>query len=298
MPINRSNTKTAKGATKNMATKAKAAKAAPAKAAATQTNGNTNTAIARRQPAQMQRGGNIRKYAGVGLNTIEQRHLAVPFMYLLQPGSPQVKKRNEAYIEGAEAGMFLYTLDGSVFESVTVIPCYFYDNIVEWYRRDSGKSGLAKIHNTPNMQEAERNRVGSNKETDLVLTYNFVVFIVDDEGNFHPALFPCTSTKIRPARAWLAQLTSYRWEDEDGEPFPAPIYARTWQLTSQYFQSGGNDWYNFNAEALDDIADNDEVLEKCNQLYQAFEGGKARPDFSTSGVTVNEGATEEHDPNY
>ena len=44
--------------------------------------------------------------SGMGLENVDKRDLALPFLKLLQSGSDETKKKHAKYVEGAEAGMF------------------------------------------------------------------------------------------------------------------------------------------------------------------------------------------------
>jgi len=45
------------------------------------------------------------KDANAGLNNLGMDDLAIPFLRILSDTSPQIKKRDPLYIEGAESGM-------------------------------------------------------------------------------------------------------------------------------------------------------------------------------------------------
>src|SRR4051812_45080055 len=57
-----------------------------------------------------------------------QDDLAIPFLRVLQDLSPQVKKKDEAYVEGAEVGMFYESATKQLWEGeeegILVIPVY------------------------------------------------------------------------------------------------------------------------------------------------------------------------------
>jgi hypothetical protein len=265
-----------------------------AKGNATKGNGKNNAATG---TALAKRGANavataapsLRAFSGRGKEKIEQRHLAVPFLSLLQEGSPQAKKRSAAYVDGAEAGMFFYSLDQSLFGVMEVVPCYFHSNVVEWFRRDEGGGGnKGMLGQYPDMETARANRKRNDNESQLVETYNFILLIVDREtGETYPAIFPCTSTKLGPAKQWIAQLLTYKQSDEQGE-FDAALFARYWTLESVFQTRNNYEYFNIAVTAGDDLDPNDEfdatVLERANALYESFDRGEARPNYENTGV--------------
>ena len=78
---------------------------------------------------------------GLGFEETTSQDMAVPFLRILAQLSPQVNKRDGAYVEGAEAGMMFNTVANKVYDGekgVTVVPCYYNRRYVEWAPREKG----------------------------------------------------------------------------------------------------------------------------------------------------------------
>ena len=76
-----------------------------------------------------------------GFAEVSAEDMSIPFLRILDKGSPQVNKRDGAYVEGAEPGMIYNTVANEVYDGevgVTVIPCYFNRRFIEWKPRESG----------------------------------------------------------------------------------------------------------------------------------------------------------------
>ena len=52
----------------------------------------------------------LEEFAGEGLEEVTAEDLAIPFLRVLAQLSPQVNKRDGAYVDGAEAGMIYNTV--------------------------------------------------------------------------------------------------------------------------------------------------------------------------------------------
>ena len=69
------------------------------------------------------------QFQGEGFSEVKTEDLAIPFLRVLADVSPQVKKRDGAYVEGAEAGMIFNTVLNEVYEAekdgIFVIPCHY-----------------------------------------------------------------------------------------------------------------------------------------------------------------------------
>ena len=66
--------------------------------------------------------------ANEGLGQLGQDDLAIPFLRILSDTSPQVKKRDPEYVEGAEVGMLFNTLTREIYDGekgVQAIPCSY-----------------------------------------------------------------------------------------------------------------------------------------------------------------------------
>jgi hypothetical protein len=57
----------------------------------------------------------ILKNAGKGLQNVTNDDITIPRLAIVQSGSPQRKKKDEKYIEGAEEGMIFNTVTNTVY---------------------------------------------------------------------------------------------------------------------------------------------------------------------------------------
>ena len=71
---------------------------------------------------------------GTGLEDTDSGDYAIPFVRVLQSGSPQLKKNHAKYIEGASQGMLFNTVSNAVYdgdEGILVIPCAYTKKYIE-----------------------------------------------------------------------------------------------------------------------------------------------------------------------
>jgi len=88
------------------------------------------------------------KDANQGLGNLGMDDLAIPFLRILSDTSPQIKKRDPLYIEGAESGMIYNTLTKEVYDGdagVKVIPCAYQRQYIEWTDRGEGSGAPVNI---------------------------------------------------------------------------------------------------------------------------------------------------------
>jgi hypothetical protein len=85
-------------------------------------------------------------FAGMGFEGQTQRDVSIPFLGLLQAGSPQVTDGDPKRIPGAVAGDLLNTVTQQLLgRTVYVVPCLTQNVFVEWAPRDSG-DGFQGVH--------------------------------------------------------------------------------------------------------------------------------------------------------
>ena len=83
----------------------------------------------------------LESFANMGMEEMTAEDLSVPYLRILAQLSPQVNKRDGAYVQGAEAGMIFNTVSNEVYDGeqgILVVPCYFNRRLVEWKPRASG----------------------------------------------------------------------------------------------------------------------------------------------------------------
>jgi len=83
--------------------------------------------------------------ADQGFEEADSDAYSIPFVRILQSGSPQCKKSDGAYIAGAEEGMLLNVATNSLMDSIRVIPCHYRRTFVEWVPQDQGGGFVAEF---------------------------------------------------------------------------------------------------------------------------------------------------------
>jgi hypothetical protein len=113
----------------------------------------------------------IIKSAGLGLENVTNDDITIPRLAIIQSGSPQRKKKDEKYIEGADEGMIFNTVTNTLYpESLEIIPCGFRKTYVEWVPREKG-GGLVAVHDmkpdgTKTDPKTKKSMLGENQIVD------------------------------------------------------------------------------------------------------------------------------------
>lgn len=189
--------------------------------------------------------------AGKGYENQTKADLAIPFINLLQSGSPLVKNG------GARAGDFLDTVTQRVYPRETGL--LFAGGttkqmFAKWMPRDSGGGfrGHLQVDDRA-VQEAIKNaskfgkyvvieKDDKGKDVELTLSETFYIYgaLSDEDHNAESmAVIPFWSTKIKPYRGWTSRLRSFNQQHGNR----IPLYANLTRLTSREIKNAKGDFY-------------------------------------------------------
>lgn len=231
---------------------------------------------------------------GAGMEEVTAKELATPIVRILQANSPQCKRSDGAYVQGAEEGMLFNTLTGEVLDpTITVVPCFFTASEIEW-KPDRG--GLVAIHRADDpiantitekqTAEGKTVRVLPNGN-ELVLTYQHFVLLVKD-GKAVPVVIPMQGAQLKKSRQWNALMRQQQLMTSGGQPFTAPSFAYRYRLSTIPEAKDKYSWFGWKVEL-----DGDAVTARAS--VDLIKAGKAFYDaIKSNGVKVHvEGLDEE-----
>ena len=224
-----------------------------------------------------------------GFEEADQKSFAIPFLSILQSGSPQCKKSEGAYVKGAEEG-FLFNsvsqefVDGSV--GVIVIPCHFVRTMNEWTPRDSG-GGLVTVHSAVEGDELLSRCSKGPKGEDvlpngnyLTDTRNHYVLIVHADGTYEPAFFPLGSTQIKKSKRWMTLMNNIRIGNNI-----APMFSQMYKITTIPESNDKGSWFGVKIEHAGQVTDVN-LYKAAKAFREMVKAGEAKP------VNPNQGCDE------
>lgn len=219
--------------------------------------------------------------AGAGFEDVTSEDLAIPFISILQNGSPQVDQDAPEYIDGAKPGdifnsVTLETFDGS--DGILFIPVHRHHHFVEWIPRDQGGGFVATYEpSNPMVQDARAGGAFGTLETpdgnDLVETFSVFGLMLDPDSpeEYQQVLIAFSSTQIKHYKRWMTRMRSIVMRDDDGRRFTPPMFAHLFGLTTQKEENKKGKWYGWNIRFNGDNADASR-LETDDERYQAAKG--------------------------
>ena len=193
-----------------------------------------------------------------GFSEMGQDDFALPFLRLLTNTSPEVGD-----VEGAMPGMIYNTVTGQLYDGkkgITVIPCAYVRQYIEWAPRGSGSGAPINIYPaTSDILSRTHREPGDNKDyldngNYIENTANHYVMIVNDDGIPEPALITMKSTQLKKSRKWNSMMMSTKAMGKNG-PFTPPMFSQLYRLSTQAESNDKGKWFGWEVERIGAIED-------------------------------------------
>ena len=152
--------------------------------------------------------------SGMGLEDVSTDDLQIPFLRMIQALSPQLKKSDPAFIEGASQGDIFNTVTNKVWQAekgVQVVPVHFIQKILEFVPRSAGGGFVGELSPTSaDVQQAVRDKDSSIEllpnGNELVRTAQHYVKIIHEDGSLESAIVDMKKTQLKISRKWANSI--------------------------------------------------------------------------------------------
>ena len=196
--------------------------------------------------------------ANTSFSNMGSEDFALPFLRVLGQLSPETNKRDAKYVEGAEPGMIFNTVTKQLYdgeEGVSVIPCYYKREYVEWSDRGEGTSAPVAIHSVDSGIIKEATRDASYKDrlpngNYLENTASYFVLIETGEA----ALISMKSTQLKVSRSWNSMMNSIKLKGKNGMFTPA-AYSHVYNLSTVQQSNDKGTWFGWNVQKIGPVQD-------------------------------------------
>lgn len=199
--------------------------------------------------------------SGLGNEQVGVEHLAIPRLKLLQKMSDEVDRHHENYVEGAQDGDFINSLDKSLYgTSLVVVNLKFSDDFVVWKKREKGGGFLGNFSTQAEAQAAIDEQEDPD-HYDITQTHSHLLVMLDETTGqmSKPIIMDMSSSKLRVSRTWNSQINM-----KGGDRF-----SGVWRLNSKQTQNrAGNSFANVDVSWMGWATD--EIYDQCKAIYEAF----------------------------
>ena len=138
-----------------------------------------------------------------GFEDIDSSTMAIPFLVILQKGSPQLNKEKPQFIKGAEVGEWFNTVTKKTYgQSIRVVALKYEHLYIEWL---PDRGGFVSYHTPENAARLADDLTFGHWKTvngnDLSEVYSYIIIIENYEGD-GIMLMPLASSANKMTREW------------------------------------------------------------------------------------------------
>ena len=195
-----------------------------------------------------------------GAQNISQEDLALPFLKILGQLSPEVNKRDGKYVEGAEPGKIINTVTNDLYDMVSVVPCHYKRQYIEWQDRGTSTGAPVAIHEADSDIISQTTRGKDYKDrlangNYLENTANHFVLIVG--RNPQTALISMKSTQLKVSRKWNSMMMGLKMQGKNGL-FTPPTYSHVYNLKTVQMSNDKGTWFGWDVEKVGPVTEKHE----------------------------------------
>jgi hypothetical protein len=169
--------------------------------------------------------------AGLGMETADRSAFAIPFIKILQAGSPEIET-----VDAAKPGMFINTITGELYREVLVVPCSYQRQFLRWAPRDAG-GGYKGALNPIDVE------TGAIKEVKRDAATGAFTIVKTADGSWQPALLSLASTQIKKSKRWMSRIQGIELRTAAGKPFNPPSFSHIYKLTTKKEENAKGNWH-------------------------------------------------------
>jgi len=259
--------------------------------------------------------------AGAGRENVTAEDQAIPFISILQKGSPQVDPASPNVIEGAVVGQIIDSVsqrrwDGK--KGILGAPVFYARDYVEWIIREEG-GGFVKSHGLDGAKLLATTRKDDKKRDilpnghQLVTTANHYLQLLDEDANFRPlpCLLAMTSTQLKKSRRWNTNMGSVEVLRDNGSGYTAPTWLVAYRLITVQESNKAGTWFGWEITperilvpaktSLGDlpvVPNGDSIYGTCKLFLESLRKGTVKV-AAPPGGSAEAGASEDpEDPPY
>lgn len=204
-----------------------------------------------------------------GSEEVKSDDTSLPRLSLIQDLSPQRKKNEPQYIEGAEEGMIFNTASLKLLgESVIFIPVYFRKEYLIWADRDKiSGGGFAGAYATEAEALDARDQLDDGDKYDVIDTHQqFGILVHPDHTEERPhveeVVISCSKTQMKPSRQLNTMI-----QTSGGDRF-----ARAYRMSAVQAQNAKGKFYNWAPKQLGYVPEH--LFKMAEGLYDVIKAGK------------------------
>ena len=192
-----------------------------------------------------------------GTQNISQEDLALPFLKILGQLSPEVNKRDGKYVEGAEPGKIINTVTNELFDKISVVPCHYKRQYIEWQDRGTSSGAPVAIHDADSDIVSQttrgkdyKDRLANGNYLDNTASH-FVLTLGETPST---ALISMKSTQLKISRKWNSMMSGIKLKGKNGLYTPAS-FSHIYKLKTTQMSNDKGTWFGWEVSKVGPITD-------------------------------------------
>ena len=192
-----------------------------------------------------------------GAQNISQEDLALPFLKILGQLSPEVNERDGKYVEGAKPGKIINTVTNELYDKISVVPCHYKRQFIEWHARGTRSGAPVAIHNADSDIVSQTTRGKDYK--DRLPNGNYLDntashFVLVLGNNPSTALISMKSTQLKVSRKWNSMMMGIKMQGKNGL-FTPPTYSHIYNLSTVQMSNDKGTWFGWDVAKVGPVTD-------------------------------------------
>ena len=217
--------------------------------------------------------------AGSGFEEVTSSDIQIPFIRIIQALSPQLKKTDPSFIEGASQGDIFNTVTKTLWngeEGILVIPSYFQQKLLEFIPRNQGGGFVGELSpESEDVRKAVRDQDSGlellENGNELVRTAQHYVKIVHEDGTLESAIVDMKKTQLKKSRQWNSIMLMQK---HNGASLPA--FANVYRLKSVEDGNDKGSWHSWTVNHERQV-DSIDSYKDAKSLHTSIKSGELRP---------------------
>ena len=224
--------------------------------------------------------------AGGGFEDASKDAYAIPFIQILQKGSPAIDPDHPKHkeIPGAKIGGMINTVTEEVVDGdkgLLVLPCHFVQTFVEWADRDAG-GGFVASYDVATGQQLLATTKRDEKGRDVLPNGNYLVdsrghyvLVLNANGTASPALISMVSTQTKKSKKWMSAMQDAKEKRGDGSTFTPPMWARAYRVKTVGESNAKGTWRGWDI-TREGVCPSAELYAQAKAFRDAVRAGKVK----------------------
>ena len=216
---------------------------------------------------------------GSGFEAVPSSDIQIPFIRIIQALSPQLKKTDPSFIEGASQGDIFNTVTKKLWngeEGILVIPSYFQQKLLEFIPRNQGGGFVGELSpESEDVRKAVRDQDSGlellENGNELVRTAQHYVKIVHEDGTLESAIVDMKKTQLKKSRQWNSIMLMQK---HNGASLPS--FANVYRLKSVEDGNDKGSWHSWTVNHERQV-DSIDSYKDAKSLHTSIKSGELRP---------------------